>query len=130
MPSSTASSFTYRPRIVATLTLALLSTLAVAAAARNQGGHLRTVHGTVFDAHDNPLGSAIVYLKNLRTMAVRTYISNGGGEYRFSGLDPNVDYELHAEHDSFTSASHTVSSFDSRSDIVIELRVNRKKPAK
>lgn len=114
----------------AVLALVLLSAIALGAATSNQGGHLRTVHGTVFDTHENPLPSAIVYLKNLRTMAVRTYITNSSGSYRFSGLDPNADYELHAEHGQLTSGSHTVSSFDSRSDIVIELKVNRKKPDK
>jgi protocatechuate 3,4-dioxygenase beta subunit len=101
--------------------------LAITAAARNQEGQLRTVRGTVVDSSDTPLASAIVYLKNLRTLGVRTYISNNHGQYRFSGLDPNVDYELHAEHGRLTSSSHTVSSFDSRHDIVIQLKVNRKK---
>jgi protocatechuate 3,4-dioxygenase beta subunit len=107
--------------------LAVVSMLTITAAARNQEGQLRTVRGTVVDSSDTPLASAIVYLKNLRTLGVRTYISDNHGQYRFSGLDPNVDYELHAEHGRLTSSSHTVSSFDSRHDIVILLKVNRKK---
>src|SRR5436853_5508153 len=78
-----------------------------------QQSELRTVHGAVLDKAENPVTSAVVYLKNVRTLAVRTYISDKSGEYRFSGLDPNVDYELHAESGNMTSNTRTLSSFDS-----------------
>lgn len=92
-----------------------------------QGPQLRTVHGVVADKSDSPVISAIVFLKNTRTNAVRSYISDDQGNYRFSGLDPNVDYELHAEKDGLKSATRTVSSFDSKKDIVINLKLDRKK---
>src|SRR5579872_5652998 len=62
-----------------------------------QQSELRTVRGAVLDKAENPVVSAVVYLKNVRTLAVKTYISDRSGEYRFSGLDPNVDYEVNAE---------------------------------
>lgn len=92
-----------------------------------QQSELRTVHGAVLDKAENPVSSAVVYLKNVRTLAVKTYISDRSGEYRFSGLDPNVDYEVHAESDSMTSNTRTVSSFDGRKDIVISLKLDREK---
>ncbi len=58
---------------------------------------------------------------------MKTYISDRSGEYRFSGLDPNVDYEVHAESESMTSNTRTVSSFDSRKDIVISLKLDKEK---
>ena len=88
---------------------------------------LRTVRGTVLDKDENPLASAIVHLKNVRTLTVRTYISDGTGQYRFSGLDPNVDYELHAESGNLTSNTRTISSFDTRKEIVVPLKVDREK---
>jgi hypothetical protein len=88
---------------------------------------LRTVRGTVMDRDENPLSSAIVHLKNVRTLTVRTYISDGTGQYRFSGLDPNVDYEIHAEHGNLTSSTRTISSFDTRKEIVVPLKVDREK---
>jgi hypothetical protein len=88
---------------------------------------LRTVHGAVLDKAENPVASAVVYLKNVRTLAVKTYISDKSGEYRFSGLDPNVDYELHAESENLTSNTRTLSSFDSRKDIVISLKLDKEK---
>jgi hypothetical protein len=92
-----------------------------------QQSELRTVRGVVLDKAENPVASAVVYLKNVRTLAVKTYISDRSGEYRFSGLDPNVDYEVHAESENMTSNTRTVSSFDSRKDIVISLKLDKEK---
>ena len=90
---------------------------------------LRTVHGSVLDKGENPVPSSIVYLKNLKTQAVKTYIADDTARYRFSGLDPNVDYEIHAEHDDSTSPTRTVSSYDTRRDIELTLKLTHKKPA-
>jgi hypothetical protein len=90
-------------------------------------GDLRTVRGTVVDKDEAPVASAIVHLKNSRTMSVRTYITDASGSYRFSGLDPNVDYELHAERENLTSNNRTISSFDSRKEIVVPLKLDKQK---
>jgi hypothetical protein len=90
---------------------------------------LRTVHGTVIDRNENPVGSGIVYLENMKTQTVKTYITRADGLYRFSGLDPNVDYQIHAEHDALTSSSHTISSYDSRRDIDMPLKLSHQKNA-
>jgi protocatechuate 3,4-dioxygenase beta subunit len=102
---------------------------AAAAEGRNQNTQteLRTVHGVVLDKNQNPVASSIVYLLNTKTQDVRTYIAGADGQYRFSGLDPNVDYEIHAEHGDLTSSTQTVSSFDSRRDIEIVLKLSRPK---
>lgn len=114
------------------LAFAILAIAASAVRAQNQNGQteLRTVHGVVLDKNENPVASSIVYLLNAKTQAVRTYIADAAGQYRFSGLDPNVDYEIHAEHDDLTSSTRTVSSFDSRRDIEIVLKLSRAKAAK
>jgi hypothetical protein len=90
---------------------------------------LRTVHGTVVDKDENSVAGSVVYLLNLKTQAIRTLYAGDDGAYRFSGLDPNVDYELHAEHGDMQSSTRTVSSFDSRRDIEITLKLAHKKPA-
>ena len=90
---------------------------------------LRTVHGSVLDKAENPVPSSVVYLKNLKTQAVKTYIADDTAHYRFSGLDPNVDYEIHAEHADATSPTRTISSYDTRRDIELTLKLSRKKPA-
>lgn len=89
---------------------------------------LRTVRGVVVDkSSESPIPSAVVFLKNTRTNAVRSYIADDEGNYRFSGLDPNVDYEIHAEKDGSKSATRTVSSFDNKKEIVLPLKIERKK---
>jgi len=107
----------------------MASVLAAGAQDKKAETQLRTVHGTAVDKDDNPVPSSVIYLLNLRTQSVITRIADDSGTYRFSGLDPNVDYEVHAEHDDLTSPTRTVSSFDSRRDIEVILKLSRKKSA-
>jgi hypothetical protein len=88
---------------------------------------LRSVHGIVSDKADTPIPSGVVFLKNTRTNAVRSYIADDTGNYKFSGLDPNVDYEIHAEKDGAKSPTRTISSFESRKEIVVNLKIDAKK---
>jgi hypothetical protein len=88
---------------------------------------LRSVHGIVSDKADTPIPGGVVFLKNTRTNAVRSYIADDTGNYRFSGLDPNTDFELHAEKDGAKSPTRTISSFESRKEIVVNLKIDTKK---
>jgi hypothetical protein len=88
---------------------------------------LKTVHGVTMDKTESPVPSAVVFLKNTRSNAIRSYISDDQGNYRFSGLDPNTDYEVHAEKDGTQSNTRTISSFDSKKEIVINLKLDKKK---
>jgi hypothetical protein len=98
--------------------------------ANAQNAQLRTVHGEVVDKTDSPAPSSVVYLLNDKTQAVRTYFADEKGEYHFSGLDPNVDYEIHAERSNTTSSTRKISSYDSRRDIDITLKLAHEKGAK
>ncbi len=115
--------------ILVPLALALW-TVGVAGQNAKRESRLRTVRGTVVDKQENALPTAVVYLKNLRTLVVTTRIADDAGHYRFSGLDPNVDYEIHAEHENLISAKRTLSSLDSRKEVVLTLKVDKKKGAK
>lgn len=84
----------------------------------------RSLNGIVMDKSDNPLPNAIVYLKNTKTLTVKTFIAGQDGSYRFHALSPNVDYEVHAEAKGKTSDTKTLSSFDSRPDTRINLRID------
>ncbi|HXT75776.1 MAG TPA: carboxypeptidase-like regulatory domain-containing protein [Candidatus Eisenbacteria bacterium] len=88
---------------------------------------LRSVHGVTMDKGESPIASAVVFLKNTRSNAIRSYISDDQGNYRFSGLDPNTDYEVHAEKDGAQSQTRTISSFDSKKEIVVNLKLDKKK---
>lgn len=112
--------------IVLLTTLSLLAAVTVAQD-KNREAQLRTVRGVVADKSDSPVSGTVVFLKNMRTNAVRSNYTDETGSYRFSGLDPNADYELHAEKEGAKSQTRTVSSFDSRKDIVLNLKIDKKK---
>ena len=117
------------PRILLLAGLMMLLAASASAQDNKAEAQLRTVHGTTVDKDDNPIASSVVYLVNVKTQSIVTRITDNSGAYRFSGLDPNVDYEVHAEHDNLTSATRTISSFDSRRDIEVILKIFRKKSA-
>lgn len=104
--------------------------LPAAAQDKKSDAELRTIRGTVLDQDENPKPSGVVYLLNTKTQAIKTYIADDTGNYRFSGLDPNVDYEVHAESGDMMSATRTISSFDSRRDVELVLKLSHKKSAK
>jgi hypothetical protein len=108
------------------LALLLVAGLAAAQDAKHEA-QLRTVRGVVMDKSESPIASSVVFLKNTRSNAVRSYISDDQGNYRFSGLDPNADYEIHAEKDGASSSTRTVSSFDSKKELVLNLKIEKKK---
>ena len=118
-------------RLIGTVVLVALGLLVARPGAAQKKGEqqLRTVHGSVTDKSDNPVPTSVVYLLNVKTQAVKTYIADDAGKFRFSGLDPNVDYEVHAEHEDLMSPTRTVSSFDSRRDIDVVLKLSHPKSA-
>lgn len=114
-------------RIICLVAAIALMVAAATAQDKKHEAQLRTVRGVVTDKSDNPLNGGVVFLKNMRTNSVRSSYTDDTGSYRFSGLDPNADYELHAEKDNEKSTTRTVSSLDSRKDIVLNLKVDKKK---
>jgi hypothetical protein len=86
----------------------------------------RLLTGRVVDREDAPLPNAVVYLANTRTRAVKTFIVSQDGEYRFPALSPSVDYEVYAQYNGHKSDTKTVSQFDTRPQININLRVDTK----
>ena len=112
----------------AVIALALVFVAAAAFAQNSKhDSQLKTVRGVVIDKSENPVPAGVVFLKNTRTNQVRSYIADNSGNFRFSGLDPNADYELHAEKDGAKSQTRNISSFESRLDIVANLKLERKK---
>ena len=94
-----------------------------AEAQKKQDTQLRTLQGHVFSRQDQPLEKAVVYLKNSKTLAIKTYISEQDGSYHFPALSPNVDYEVYAEHNGARSDTKTLSAFDSRKLVNITLKI-------
>jgi hypothetical protein len=114
------------------LALLLVATLSVAGAPQDKEkekheASLKSVRGLVTDKAESPIPASVVFLKNNRSNAIRSYISDDAGNYRFSGLDPNIDYEIHAEKDGAKSQTRTISSFDSKKEIILNLKIDKKK---
>jgi Carboxypeptidase regulatory-like domain len=93
---------------------------------RGSQAEARTLIGHVLDDREQPLQKAIVYLKNTKTLAIKTYISEPDGTFRFSGLAPNIDYEVYAEHEGARSDVKTLSGFDSRRQVNMTLKIKGK----
>jgi hypothetical protein len=83
----------------------------------------RSLVGHVFNKDNQPVSRAVVYLKNTRTKVAQTYISEQDGSYRFPWLASDVDYELHAEFHGARSDTKIISSFDTRKQFDIVLRL-------
>jgi hypothetical protein len=84
----------------------------------------RLLLGKVLDPQDNPLPDAIVYLTNTRTRSVKTYIVGADGTYRFPALSTAIDYEVYAQYKGRKSDTKSVSQFDDRSQVYVDLKVN------
>jgi hypothetical protein len=86
----------------------------------------RLLTGRVVDKDDAPVPGAVVYLANTRTRAVKTFIVGQDGMYRFPALSPNVDYEVYAQYKDRKSDTKTVSQFDTRPQVNINLKIDTK----
>lgn len=84
----------------------------------------RLLTGKVVDRQDNPVPNAIVYLTDMRSRAVKTYIVGPDGSYRFPALAANVDYEIYAQANGRTSDTKRMSQFEDRKVVNIILRID------
>src|SRR6266849_785150 len=122
-----------KKRLVVVFVLLLVGLAATAAnasyaaySAKDKGDSGRLLTGKVIDHQDNPLAGAVVYISNTRTRAVKTYIVGQDGTYRFPALSPNIDYEVYAQYNGRKSDTKTVSQFDNRQQVNINLRIDTK----
>lgn len=88
---------------------------------------IRMVEGTVADAEDKAVSGAVVQLKNMKTLQIRSFITQEHGTYYFHGLDTNLDYQLKADYQGASSEVKTLSTFDNRRKPVINLKLAPKK---
>ena len=92
---------------------------------KQKGPQFRSVNGRVTSGEDAPLKDSIVYIKNVKTLTVKTYIADDQGKYQFNALLPSVDYEIFAESKGKKSDTKRLSSFDSRKDVTINLHIDK-----
>jgi len=114
-------------RRIAAMALLCAASLGLPAlvAGQNRGPVQRIVHGRVEDKNGTGIKGAVVYLKDDRSSSVKSAIADDDGSYRFVQLSTNTDYELWAQSDDKKSPTKSISSFDSKSDITITLKIDK-----
>lgn len=90
-----------------------------------QDPNLRNVEGFVTDANDQPVPRAIVQLKDLRTLQIRSFVAQGAGDYRFTGLRRDTDYELSASYGDLKSDAKRLTVFDNRATARVNLKLEK-----
>lgn len=94
---------------------------------KDENANTRTLQGVVTDTENNPIAGAVVQLKELKSLQIRSFITKDGGSYQFTGLNTNADYEVKAEYQGSSSDTKTLSNFNTQKKPVIDLRIKSKK---
>ncbi|MSV35092.1 MAG: carboxypeptidase regulatory-like domain-containing protein [Bryobacterales bacterium] len=93
---------------------------------RRAEANSRAVQGLVTSAGDQPVTGAVVQLKDMRTLQVRSYITQSDGAYHFSGLRMDIEYQVTAKSGDATAGPRSLSIFDTRKDAVMHLKLDKK----
>lgn len=105
------------------LALGMLLAVLPSVSLAQKGKPTKSVTGLVTDEAEKGLSGAVVQLKNTRSLQVKSFIADARGSYYFHGLDPSVDYEIKARYGETTSRTRTVSSFDSRDEVIYNFTI-------
>ena len=117
---------TRRALLVLTILLAMVGMVAAQGKKTKDDPNQRTIEGVVTDAGKALVPRAIVQLKDMKTLQIRSFVTQPEGTYHFSGLRMDTDYELKATLDDQSSATKRVSSFESRKTVTINLQLEKK----
>jgi hypothetical protein len=93
---------------------------------KGQSENVRSVRGIVTDANGNAVVGAVVQLKNKKSLQIRSFITKDKGEYFFTGLSSDVDYEVKAESNGASSPSRNISLFDTEKIAIRDLKLASK----
>jgi len=95
-------------------------------AEKREEANTRSVMGIVVGTDDQPAIGAVGQLKDMRTLQVRSFITQGDGEYHFSNLRADIDYQLTAKSGDTTAPAKTLSIFDNRKEAVMNFKLEKK----
>ena len=93
---------------------------------KGDDANARSVQGSVTDPSDKPVAGAVVQLKDTRTLQIRSFLTKDDGQYHFSGLKTDVDYQVKADHEGLSSSPKTISVFDNRKLATVNLKLEKK----
>src|SRR5262245_40055617 len=83
----------------------------------------KSVHGHVVDARKKSIAGAKVFIRNVNKKTTTVLVTDENGLYAIYGLDPKVDYEVHAEHGKLSSEKKSISWFLDRFDNVFNFEL-------
>jgi hypothetical protein len=92
---------------------------------KDEDAGTRTVQGLVQGADDMPVVGAVVQLKDMRSLQIRSFVTQDDGKYHFNGLKTEVDYQVKALYNGMSSAPKTVSLFDTRKIATLNLKLEK-----
>lgn len=109
--------------VVAFVGLLAFSGLLCASAAEPPEDDERIVRGQILDQDGKVVPRAIVHLKNLATREGFSVVTDKEGRYRFNGVDMKADHEVYAEWRQQKSRTRSISQFDTRPLVIVNLTV-------
>jgi hypothetical protein len=112
------------------LAAACLSSLSAQKDKKDPDAGTRSVQGLVQDADEKPVVGAVVQLKDMRTLQIRSFVTQDDGMYHFNGLKTEVDYQVKAVFNGLSSAAKTVSLFDTRKMATLNLKLEKEQEKK
>lgn len=93
---------------------------------RREEATQRIAQGLVTGPDDQPVAGAVVQVKDTRTLAVRSFITQQDGMYRFTGLKNDTDYQLSAKSGDLSAGPRSLSIFDNRKEAIVNFKLEKK----
>ena len=93
---------------------------------RREEAAQRTVQGLVTGPDDQPISGAVVQVKDMRTLAIRSFITQADGMYRFMALKIDIDYQLSAKSGDLSAGPRSLSIFDARKEAIVNFKLEKK----
>jgi hypothetical protein len=105
------------------LPVALLIVVSSSAAGMQNEAGTRAVEGKVYNSTGRVVAGAVVQIKDLKSLQIRSYITQSDGGYRFLGLSTESEYELSASYADASSKTRTLTVFNSHKKAVLDLKL-------
>jgi hypothetical protein len=83
----------------------------------------RSIEGVVLDRAGVPVPGAVVLIKDLKSLQIRSFIAQEDGKYHFRGLSPDVNYQVRAQFNGAVSGAKTISVFETSPKILVNLKL-------
>lgn len=86
--------------------------------------YLRNITGTVTDEDGEPLKGAVVQLKDMASLQVRSYVTQAEGKYAFCCLHADADYQLKVQYRGKFTGSKSVTRLNPHKNVKVDFRIH------